>query len=261
MPPTGGIDSSHDIRTATDYSRPVPLSESEIKEECAAAIADAGYLSEEVRFFRVTGNEALAAAAWFRPFCDIDQGAEVFAGDHARLEEANSDESRKLHRIVIPASPTDRVLFAALVRHELEHALQWDAMLGIFDLHDFIEHEVLPQLAGDLDCCRGGLVNTIPTEIDCNAAASVYIHGRFKAEEVHALRQTDRRLLACSRLRPPPRETLPGRMIAFTFIHRVAVQRLAEVSGFSIAALLRRFGPGAPAYWQKLEQGLSSSPN
>jgi hypothetical protein len=214
-----------------------------------------------VRFFCVTDNDALAAAAWFRPFCDIDRGAEVFARDHARLEEANSDDSRKLHRIVIPTSPTERVLFAALVRHELEHALQWDAMLGIFDLHDFIEHEVLPQIAGELEGCKGGLVNTIPTEIDRNAAASVYIHERFKAEEVQALRGTDRRLLACSRLKPPPRETLPGRMIAFAFIHRVAVDRLAEVSGFSIAALLRRFGPGVPAYWKKLEQGLSSGPS
>ena len=49
----------------------------------------------------------------------------------------------------------------------------------IFDLQDFIEDDVLPEIAGGLDGCAGGLINTVPSEMDCNAAASVYIAGRF----------------------------------------------------------------------------------
>lgn len=52
-------------------------------------------------------------------------------------------------------------------------------MVGIFDLHDFIERDILPEIAGGLDGRGGGLINIIPTEMDCNAAARsafAYVH-------------------------------------------------------------------------------------
>jgi hypothetical protein len=181
-----------------------------------------------------------------------------FPGDDAQRDEANSDENRVLHRIAVPAEPSDRATFAALVRHELEHARQWDAMLGIFDLHDFIEHDILPEIAGGLDGCGGGLINTIPTEMDCNAAASVYIAGRFIEAEVQAIRDGPRRFLACSLLPPPPPETLPARMIAFAYVHRAAVERHAERRNFPVASILGAVHGHAPALWARLEQGLQA---
>jgi hypothetical protein len=81
------------------------------------------------------------------------------------------------------------VIFAALLRHELEHERQFDHLRGrITDLHDFVEHDVLPEVAGGLNGCGGALINTIPTEVDCNAAASVYIGERFSELDVQAVR-------------------------------------------------------------------------
>ena len=55
------------------------------------------------------------------------------------------------------------MLFAALVRHELEHARQWDARRTIFDLQGFIEDDVLTEIAGGLDGGNGGPINTVPS--------------------------------------------------------------------------------------------------
>ncbi|MCW2984179.1 MAG: hypothetical protein JWR63_1749 [Conexibacter sp.] len=234
----------------------VPISDAAIQEERAAALADAGYTHEQVRFFALPGlGISHVGASWFRPHQDIEPGDRAWPGNDAQRAEANSNENRDLHRIAIAAAPEDRATFAALVRHELEHARQWDAMLAIFDLQDFIEHDVLPEVVGGLDGCQAGaLINTIPTEMDCNAAASVYISKRFSAAEVQAIRDSDRRPLACSLLPPPPPETLPARMVAFAFVHLSAVEAHAARRGFPVASIVRMYS--ARELWERLEQGL-----
>jgi hypothetical protein len=235
----------------------VTMSAAEVQEECDAALADAGFTRDQVRFFALPGlNTGTWGAAWFRPHTDIEEGDRGWPGDPAGRDLANSQEIRDLHRITIPSEPRDRATFAALVRHELEHARQWDAMLGIFDLHDFIENDVLPEVAGGLgaECKPGVLINAIPTEMDCNAAASVYVSKRFSAAEVQAIRDSDRRALACSLLPPPPPETLPARMVAFAFVHRSAVEAHAARHGFPVASILGMYS--ATALWARLEQGL-----
>jgi hypothetical protein len=233
------------------------MTEEEIRDECDRALADAGFAPQAVRFFPLAelGSDHLAAA-WFRPHRDIEPGDRGFPGDDAQREEANSRENRDRHRITVPAEADDCALFAALVRHELEHARQWEAGLGIFDLHDFIEYDILPEIAGGLDGCGGGLINTVPTEMDSNAAASVYVADRFDTAELQPIRRGPRRYLACSLVPPPPPETLPARMVAFAWIHRVAVERHAARRGFSVESILRSVYPRAPAFWERLEQGL-----
>jgi hypothetical protein len=233
------------------------MTDEDVRAECRLALEDAGLGAEQVRFFKLSElGKGHVGAAWFRPHTEIESDDRGFPGDDARREEANSDENRKLHRIAIPAEPDDRVLFAALVRHELEHARQWDARVGIFDLHDFIEYDVVQEIAGGLDGCGGGLINTIPTEMDCNAAASVYVAGRFSHAEIQAIRNGPQRYLACSLIPPLPPETLPARMVAFAYIHRAAVDRHAARRGFPVAMLLRAVHAKAPAYWARLEKPL-----
>jgi hypothetical protein len=166
----------------------MPMTEAEILAECNSAREDAEFAPEQIRFFRLIGlGSGHVGAAWFRPHTDIESGNRMFPGNRAQFAEANTADNRGLHRIAIPAEPDARALFAALVRHELEHARQWDAKPGIFDLQDFIENEILPEIAGGLDGCGGWLINTIPSEMDCNAAASVYIAERFSADEIQMI--------------------------------------------------------------------------
>lgn len=235
----------------------MPLSEEEVQAECREALADADFAAEQVRFFRLSElGTSNIGAAWFRPYTDIEPDDPHFPGTDAQRREANSDESRKLHRIAVPAEPDDRVLFAALVRHELEHARQWEAQPVIFDLQGFIEDDVLPEIVGGLDGCGGGLINTVPSEMDCNAAASVYITRRFGSAEIQPIRNGPKRFLACSLIGPPPPKTLPRRMIAFAYIHRAAVERHAERRGFPITSILFSLDRNARDYWVRLDEGM-----
>jgi hypothetical protein len=235
----------------------MPMSDEHVLAECRDALADAGLTAEQVRFFRLRElGTGTIRAAWFRPHTDIEPHDRHFPGDDAQREEANSAGSRKLHRIAVPAEPDDRVLFAALVRHELEHARQWDARPIIFDLQGFIEDDVLAEIAGGLDGCNGGLINTVPSEMDCNAAASVYIAGRFTPAEIQPIRNGPNRFLACSLIGPLPPEMLPSRMIAFAYVHRAAVERHAERRGFSVTSILFSLDRNARDYWVRLEQGM-----
>jgi hypothetical protein len=236
------------------------LTLAEIEAEYLAALADAGIQSSAARLYlaKAMGSEHVGAV-WHPP------GDELVVDDQfpdpSQLVDANAAEHRNLHRIVVPAEPTDKITFAALLRHELEHARAYE-VLGplITRLQHFIEREVLPHKAGSLDGCGGQLVNSIPTEIDCNAAAAVYVSARFTGEEVDALRGGDRRQLACSHLPPEPAETLPARMLAFAFVHRSAVAAYANARGVKVADLLDGyFGDGATWIWARLEAGLSVS--
>jgi hypothetical protein len=190
-----------------------------------------------------------------RPHVTIFHADPAFPDDAQRVV-ANSPGNRELHRLTVPAAPGDRATFAALLRHELEHARQYEALGGqICDMHDFVLDRVLGEVADDLGGC-GGLVNQIPTEIDCNAAASVYVASRFTAEEVQQIRDGQRWHLACSPIPPPPPQTLPARMVAFAFVYRAAVERHAQRSGQTLSSLLSLLHPRAPDLWAQLE-GLS----
>ncbi len=238
------------------------MTEAKIQEECNAALADAGLTRDQVRFYplaalRTEGGDI--GAAWFRPYMEIKPDARGFPGDYAQRDEANQDDNQPRHRITVPAEPSDRATFAGLVRHELEHARQFETGAGIVDLHDFIEYAVLPEVAGELNECAGALINSMPDEIDCNAAASVYVASRFSAAEVQAIRDGLRRNLACSLIPPAPPETLAARMVAFAFIYREAVERYASRSNFTAASILGAVHGYAPALWARLEEGLRPS--
>jgi hypothetical protein len=235
----------------------LPMSDEDVRFECSQALADAHLAAERVRFFLLDGLGAgNIGSAWFRPHTNIEPGDPHFPGDEVQREEANGEESRRLHRIAVPAQPDDPVLFTALLRHELEHARQWDARPVIFALQAFIEDDVLPEIAGGLDGCGGGLINTVPTEMDCNAAASVYIEGRFSPAEIQPIRHGPQRFLACWRIGPLPPETLPARMIAFAYVHRAAVERHAERRGFPVTSILSTLDRSARDYWVRLEEAM-----
>jgi hypothetical protein len=236
--------------------RRMSLTDVERENEMAAALADAGYANAQVRFYALDelGATDHVGAAWFRPWMTIEEDDRHFLNDALRAE-ANRPADRKLHRIIVPAHPVDRVEFAALLRHELEHARQFDALgVGVFDLQDFIEHDVLVEVAGGLNGCAGGLINAVPTEIDCNAAASVYITGRFTPDEVARLRGGDRRFLACSLIPPASHDTLIVRMIAFVYIHREAVERHCARRDFPVPMILDSVHRGAGDIWRRFDE-------
>jgi hypothetical protein len=235
----------------------MPLTVKEIEVEYHAALADAKIDPQRVRLYlsKSMGKGHLGAV-WHPPGLELVVDEQF--PDRGQLADANDPKHRRLHRIVAPAEPSDAITFAALFRHELEHARQYDALgTAIFDLQHFLERDVLPHKAGGLDGCAGSLINAVPTEIDANAAASVYITGRFTEDDLATLRQSQRSSLGCSIIGPEPFDSLPARMIAFAFIHRSAVHALAAVSERPVADMLDERFPDAAALWARLEQGLN----
>jgi hypothetical protein len=91
----------------------------------------------------------------------------------------------------------------------------------------------------------------VPTEIDSNAAAAVFISARFPAHEVQALRTGRRRFLACSLIPPAPHDTLIARMVAFAYVYCAGVEANATRREFPVEAVLLSVHTDAP------ESGIS----
>lgn len=229
------------------------MSDAEVASECEAALGDAGFTAEQVRLFKLDLGAGHVGAAWFRPGMQLEPDPRMFPGTDDQLAEANRPENCHLHRVAVPSDPQDPVLFAGLLRHELEHARQWDCAPEVFDLQDFLENDVLVEIAGGLDGCGGWLINTIPSEIDCNAAASVYLATRFGSDEVQAVRNGPHKYLVCSLLPPPSPETLPARMVAFAYVHLSGVEQHAARRGFPSSSILRSIDAAAADLWTRLE--------
>jgi hypothetical protein len=228
----------------------VPLTDAERTDEVSAATTDVGDLARRVEVFATWAftDESAVGAMWFPPRQKIDD-PRVPAD---LTEQMNATDHRDAHRIAVPAHPSDRVAFAGLVRHELEHARQFDeAGLAIFDIQDYLENSVLPEVAGGLDGCAGGLINSIPTEMDANAAASIYLTSRFDADDLTRLRNSERRYLACSLLPPAAPSTLLVRMAAFAVVHRGGVEAHAARTPFTAEAILGSVNTELGRLWKE----------
>jgi hypothetical protein len=123
----------------------------ELQAEWDAALADAGIDRSAVRLYVIEDvkRDDGAGAVWFRPGSEIGEGDQIHNPDY--LRDMNKPAHKDLHRIVLWAAVETPVL-AGRLRHELEHARQWDRFgQPICDLYDLVLDEVLPHKAGGLD--------------------------------------------------------------------------------------------------------------
>ena len=112
--------------------------------------------------------------------------------------------------------PVARALLAAKIRHELEHAVQWNEYgEGIFKLADLGDN-VLRKKLGDTP--KGaGYYQLKPTENDANAAASMYVRDRYPEHVASLLAMDEGLALVRSIVPPEPIHTLVVRSVAFLF--------------------------------------------
>lgn len=227
-----------------------------LEREWQAALAHAGLDAARVRRYdmEAVGGSAGgsgAGAAWFPPGDDLRQGDNF--PDASQLHEANAPENINLHRIVVRVDD-DVAVTAARMRHELEHARQYDALRrSIFLLYDFLLR-ALAHRVGGLNDCAGHLINAIPSELDANAAASMHLRARHP-DQIARICASEHQVLACSLVGPEPFKTLPARMVAFAYIHRGRCEE-ATVTGMTLAEILDDCYEGASELWVKLDEGL-----
>jgi hypothetical protein len=219
-----------------------------------AALAHAGYEVGAALLYPFEGARASdgSGAVHFPPGHEIGEADQMDHEGYIRV--ANEPKNRDLHRIALWTG-VDPPVLAGRLRHELEHARQWDRFgQPIFDLYDLLLREVLPAKAGGLDGCLGMYFNAIPAEQDANAAAAIFVHDQQGDDAIAALcRDPDYRNLGCSLLGAQPLDTLPARMVAFAFTHRDCCELVAKSYDGDFAEVLDNRFEGAGDLWRRLE--------
>jgi hypothetical protein len=233
------------------------LDDQQIQEEWEAALEDAGLASEGCVLFLSdsTPLDEGRGAQWWEPGMTIEPDDQLVTENLAA--EANSPENRDRHRIVVrrpfTSDPASVARFSGKLRHELEHARQWDACgLPVFALNNVADGVLQLKVVG----LPGGRVftNLKPVEQDANAASAMFLRARWPDTIRFLLDDPEHAPLVRS-LTPPGRpETLLTRMVAFLYLYEDLCARLEETwaGAISFAEYLDQIAPGAGELWRTL---------
>lgn len=207
------------------HSRQRPLSP-DIEQVWLAVLADAGIDASQALLWTFPGSkserEGWGAVYWTRGLDVCDEGSDL----SAVLSNVNDPKCIRAIRVGVW---TDRTLegTAALLRHELEHAQQFALHPNLPTLCEIAEDVV--RLATD----SGRLYNAIPTEVDANAVAAVFVRSRYGDERIDALVSADDADVAVLR-RPEANSSgadLPERMLQFLAANPALCAQLASKWG------------------------------
>ena len=153
--------------------------------------------------------------------------------------------------------PAMEAVLAAKVRHELEHARQWDACgEEPFNLMKLLR-DVHKRKTGGM--VYGAFLNQMPIEDDANAAGSLFVRKIRPASVEDVRRHEAYGPLARAVVAPLEPETLAVRMIAFLFQYRDGVQALAAECPLPEADYIRIFSNSGAVVWQALCDAADTS--
>ena len=230
-----------------------------VPNEWERVVSDAGFDQDEVAYWisEQTPSEILdRGAMYFTPGRDPDPPHALTDGQFA---EATSNAFRSRHRVVIhldyelpPRLGLDatKAYFAAVLRHELEHARQQREPHGqaALEIDQAFVDLVLQHKVGGL---AGGaaMYNFKPTEMDANAAAALYVRQHY-APWADELLDSPVANLVRSNTGPEDPGTLLRRTVCFLFLFRSIVERLAAPIG--VAEHLRVYDTAAADLWRDL---------
>lgn len=233
----------------------------EIEEIWLDAAEDAGLNPDECLLYVLDGGKSETGYSGWH----LQHGLHIYEADrfgsvvNALLPALNSDERIDAVRILVWRERTIEGL-AALIRHELEHALQNQAHGQRVERLYHLALQVLGVRVNGLPG-NGLLYTIIPNEFDANAAAAMFVRARYTDERVLELLEVRDEDSAAFRslVGPAPLETLPERLLAFFMTHRDLCEAFAEQQEFGFSQLLNVHWNGAGAVWRKLvdEDGLA----
>jgi hypothetical protein len=141
---------------------------------------------------------------------------------------------------------------AAKIRHELEHARQWDLAGGqaLYELLDLV-YEIGSARFGGLPQ-SGRFCNLLPPEQDANAAARRFARAQFDENVIAAQLAGDSAVLFRQSAEPRP-DTLASRLISFAAIWSKTFEERVAHAGRQLHATLALIGPGGSALWNALQ--------
>lgn len=227
--------------------------EQEIEEIWLAACGDAGLNPDDCLLYLLDGRQSETGYGGMHSQYTLRiYESEHFGADiNALVGELNAEERIDATRILVWRERTIEGL-AGMIRHELEHAVQNEENgLRVEDMYH-LAIRVLALRVGGL--AGGGLLyTTIPNELDANAAAAMFVRGRYGDEQITALldARDDDSALFRSLIGPGPLESLPERLFGFFVSYRDLCERFAVEAGFDFATLLDLEWHGAGAVWRE----------
>jgi len=220
------------------------------------AIADSGLdVAKLHRFDAARGVVEGAGAHWWSPEVSVHEppvqleltSEDAAAADRAPLLEKHRVATAPIENL---EPRVGEALLAAKLRHELEHARQWE-ICGP-------EPFMLMQLALKVHRRKtGGTIygafrNQIPIEDDANTAASLFVR-KLRPDSVEDLRLHEAYgPLVRATLGPASPETLVVRMVGFLFHYRDIIRDVQGGGAMSEARYVGLFAQSAVAAWQAL---------
>jgi hypothetical protein len=220
----------------------------------AAAKEDAGL--EDAVLMPLAGHPPVRfgpGAKWFFPGEELVSEPE-FPMDPGQVREANDAPKREKHRIAVWAGVSE-VPLAAKLRHELEHARQWDTCGSPFVAFDqCVRRAVEAAFGPPLGTTRPGsarIYNLVPSEVSANAAAVEYVRRTYGAEAVAPWQDDPRHdALFAERVDPAPLERLPRHTLCFAAL--VAREFEQRVGHGGLNEQLAAAGEPDKALWRQL---------
>ncbi len=160
---------------------------------------------------------------------------------------------RNTHRIVVRDFSTARIALGRL-RHELEHARQYDRCPDVYLAMGFIQSTIARAFGQlDLPCLDGSaaLYNVLPHEEDANRAAARLTEAHLGPPSDGDLTGTDAPLFRNNL--PVEEATLARRLLATAALFPSAFEWVAQERGETVQDLLGRFGPDSEVAWGTLD--------
>jgi hypothetical protein len=195
-------------------------------------------------------------AACYPPHIDlIDEPHDLLRG--AMLAEANLPGHRDKHRIAIyedvdADDPVAVAIMAATLRHELRHAEQREAWGGDLFALDELADQLVSWKVGGLPKAAS-LYHAKPTELDANAASSLFLRERYPTQ-LEAILESEDGVLARSNTLPGSLDDLPTKTVCFMFILReVAGDPIRSPNGLSFRNRLCLIDPRWGGLWDALD--------
>jgi hypothetical protein len=212
------------------------------------ALADAGYTPSDARLYLLAGARPSSgrSAMWFEPGSIVYRTLET-PFSPAQLRDVNDPVIRQQHRVCAFFAERPAVVIAKM-RHELEHARQWDvAGKEVFDIYKHV-YDMGSILFGGLPQ-SGRFYSLVPAEQDANAAAARFAQAHLSPEAITAEIAGDQSVLFRSPAVTDPL-TLLNRMVGFAAIWRTTFEQVLSDAGESLATVL---DSAALTLWRELE--------
>lgn len=228
-----------------------------IDTEWPLAMAHAGFTEGELTLWKAETSPSELdgiAAQCFGPYQDPDR---PYAFSPKQFAEATSKALRDRHRIVMHldydysntlSQEAAQALVGAILRHELEHAKQQERWgPDLFNIYDQFVLAAMGNFFGG--SIPNAHINLVPVELDANAAAASYLR-QHHPSHIAGIIQTNNGNTARIAKEPQSRDTLMGRMIAFLYVFREAIEEISEE--VPVQTRLELYSEEAAETWSRL---------